>query len=241
MQLLISVVNTKEAQSAANGGADIVDVKNPPEGALGANFPHVIRSIRRQTSSELPVSVAIGDAPNKPGATALAALGAACCGVQFVKVGLYGTKTTQQAVFLLREVCRAVRDHDAGIKIIAAAYADAHKIGIFPALESPSVAIEAGADGCMLDTAGKDGESLFSFLGDDALRQFVLNCHNGGLICALAGSLSETDIPRISAIGPDIIGFRTAACEGDRVNGVIKRRQVERLKNCITAADGSPL
>lgn len=241
MQLLISVVNAGEAQSAAAGGADIIDVKNPSEGALGANFPHIIRSIRHQTPLALPVSVAIGDAPNKPGATSLAALGAACCGVQFVKVGLYGTATTRQAVFLLREVCRAVRDYEADIKIIAAAYADAYKIGAFPVLESPTVAIEAEADGCLLDTAGKNGDSLFSHLEDGALHQFVQNCHKGGLICALAGSLTEADIPRISAIGPDIIGFRTAACEGDRVNGVIKRRQVERLKNCIIAADGSPL
>lgn len=239
MQLLISVVNSEEAQSAASGGADIVDVKNPSEGALGANFPHIIQSVRRHTPTELPVSVAIGDAPNRPGATALAALGAAYSGAQFVKVGLYGTKTTQQAVFLLEGVCRAVRDYDATIKIIAAAYADAHKIGAFPVQDAPAVAIEAGADGCMLDTAGKDGDSLFSYLGDDALRQFVQNCHKGGLVCALAGSLSKEDIPRISAIGPDIIGFRTAACEGDRVSGIIKRQQVEHLKTLIAEAGGS--
>ncbi len=239
MQLLISVVNSQEAQAAANGGADIVDVKNPSEGALGANFPHIIRSVREQTPIELPVSVAIGDAPNKPGATALAALGAAYSGAQFVKVGLYGTATSQQAVFLLKGVCRAVRDYDASIKIIAAAYADAQEIGAFPVEQAPAVAIEAGADGCMLDTAGKSGDSLFSHLGDEELRQFVQNCHNGGLVCALAGSLSAEDIPRISAIGPDIIGFRTAACDGDRVSGVIKRQQVEQLKTLIAEAAGS--
>jgi uncharacterized protein (UPF0264 family) len=101
MQLLISVVNEEEAKSAFGGGADIVDVKNPLEGALGANFPRVIRRVRQCTPPRLPVSVAIGDAPDKPGATALAALGAAVCGVQYVKVGLYGTKKPRQAVFLL--------------------------------------------------------------------------------------------------------------------------------------------
>lgn len=241
MQLLISVVNAEEAQSAAEGGADIIDVKNPSEGALGANFPHIIRSIRQKTPAELPVSVAIGDAPNKPGTTSLAALGAASCGVQFVKVGLYGTKTTEQAIFLLREVCRAVRDYKTDIKIIAAAYADAHAIGSFPVVESPRVAIEAEADGCLLDTAGKNGNSLFSHLGDDALHRFVQDCRVGGLICALAGSLKEEDIIRVAAIGPDIIGFRTAACEGDRINGTISQNLVERLKKNIKAIDGSPL
>jgi uncharacterized protein (UPF0264 family) len=240
MQLLISVVNEEEAKSAFGGGADIVDVKNPLEGALGANFPHVIRRVRQCTPAGLPVSVAIGDAPDKPGATALAALGAAVCGVQYVKVGLYGTKEPRQAVFLLKEVCRAVREHDTGIKIIAAAYADAHKIGALPAPASPSVASEAGADGCMLDTAVKGEGSLFSHLGDDELRDFVQSCHKAGLICALAGSLGEADIPRVSEINPDIIGFRTAACIGDRIQGVVELQQVKRLKNLI-ALNKSPL
>ncbi len=239
MQLLISVVNEKEAKSAVDGGTDIVDVKNPLEGALGANFPRVIRRVRRCTPPGLPVSVAIGDAPDKPGATALAALGAAVCGVQYVKVGLYGTKGPRQAVFLLKEVCRAVREHDAAIKIIAAAYADAHRIGALPAPALPSVATEAGADGCMIDTAVKADGMLFSHLDDDELWDFVQSCHKKGLLCALAGSLGEADIPRVSEIGPDIVGFRTAACLGDRIKGVVEFRQVKRLKNLI-ATNRSP-
>jgi uncharacterized protein (UPF0264 family) len=39
--LLISPINTQEAREAINGGADIIDVKNPKEGSLGANFPWV--------------------------------------------------------------------------------------------------------------------------------------------------------------------------------------------------------
>lgn len=233
MQLLVSVVNGKEAKSAAAGGADIVDVKNPLEGALGANFPRIIRGVRKCTPSILPVSVAIGDAPNKPGATSLAALGAAVCNIQYIKVGLYGTSAPPQAVFLLREVCRAVREYDKSIKIIAAAYADAYHVGSLPPLKSPDVAFEAEADGCMLDTAVKDGSSIFSHINDELLRTFVISCREQKLLSALAGSLSEKDIPRISAIDPDIVGFRTAACIGDRINGTIASGQVERLKLMI--------
>ncbi|MDM8539853.1 (5-formylfuran-3-yl)methyl phosphate synthase [Desulfococcaceae bacterium HSG9] len=235
MQLLVSVVNEKEAKSAVDGGADIVDVKNPLEGALGANFPYVIRRVRKCTPPHLPVSVAIGDAPNKPGATALAALGAAVCNIQYVKVGIYGISAPPQAVFLLKEVCRAVREHDPDIKIIAAAYADAHRINSLPPLKAPAVAFEAEADGCMIDTAVKDGSSLFTHLGDDLLRAFVSNCRERKLLSALAGSLSEKDIPRVSAIGPDIVGFRTAACMGDRIKGTVASEQVERLKKMISA------
>jgi uncharacterized protein (UPF0264 family) len=239
MQLLISIVNEDESEPAVRGGADILDVKNPREGALGANFPHVIRSVCQNAPSGLPVSATIGDAPDKPGATALAALGAAVCGVRYVKVGLYGTQAPPEAVYLLKEVCRAVREHEAGTKIIAAGYADAHKVGALPPLMAPGVAIEAGADGCMLDTAVKGEGTLFSHLGDDELGGFVRACREGGLLCALAGSLGEDDIPRVNRIGPDIIGFRTAACRGDRVQGTIEPQRVERLKSLIST-NGSP-
>jgi hypothetical protein len=72
------------------------------------------------------------------------------------------------------------------------------------------------------------------------LWNFVQSCHKEGLICALAGSLGEADIPHVSEIGPDIVGFRTAACIGDRIKGVVEPRQVERLKNLI-AVNRSPL
>ena len=235
MKLLVSVVDEQEAKFAAEGGADIVDVKNPLEGALGANFPHVIRGVRKCIPSSLPVSVAIGDSPNKPGAAALAALGAAVCNIQYVKVGLYGTSQPGQAVYLLKEVCRAVRGYDPAIKIIAAAYADAHRVGALPPLESPAVSSEAEANGCMLDTFVKDGSSLFMHLDNAMLHAFVNDCRERNLLSALAGSLTEEDIPRISAIGPEIIGFRTAACDGDRIKGRITPGQVDRLKQLITA------
>jgi uncharacterized protein (UPF0264 family) len=39
VKLLVSVVDAGEARTAAAAGADIVDVKNPAEGSLGAPSP----------------------------------------------------------------------------------------------------------------------------------------------------------------------------------------------------------
>jgi uncharacterized protein (UPF0264 family) len=46
MKVLISPKDEFEAKAAVDGGADIIDVKNPDEGSLGANFPWVIRQVR---------------------------------------------------------------------------------------------------------------------------------------------------------------------------------------------------
>ena len=39
MRLLVSVVDAAEARLAVAGGVDVVDVKNPAEGSLGAPAP----------------------------------------------------------------------------------------------------------------------------------------------------------------------------------------------------------
>jgi uncharacterized protein (UPF0264 family) len=127
MRLLVSVVDADEARAAAAANADIVDVKNPGEGSLGAPSPAVIEGVRAAVPGHLPVSAAIGDMPDLPGTAALAALGAARSGAAFVKVGLWGVSTEPEAVALLR----AVRDGVAGVPgtvVVAAAYADARRI-----------------------------------------------------------------------------------------------------------------
>jgi (5-formylfuran-3-yl)methyl phosphate synthase len=125
MRLLVSVTDAAEARVAVEAGVDIVDVKNPAEGSLGAAGPRVIESVREVVPPERPVSAAVGDLPALPGTAALAALGAARSGAAYVKVGLWGTPTTDGAVAVLR----AVRDAlDGGVTVIAAAYADAERV-----------------------------------------------------------------------------------------------------------------
>src|SRR5262245_25354593 len=125
MRLLVSVTDAGEARVAVEGGVDIVDVKNPAEGSMGAPPPRVIEEVREVVPPERPVSAAIGDLPNLPGTAALAALGAARSGAGYLKVGLWGTSTTEQAVAVLRAVRAAVDD---GATVIAAAYADAERV-----------------------------------------------------------------------------------------------------------------
>src|SRR6185295_4812789 len=128
MRLLVSVVDAGEASAASAAGADIVDVKNPAEGSLGAPAPAVIAAVRAIVPAGLPVSAAIGDMPNLPGTAALAALGAARSGATFVKVGLWGVSTEDDAIALLR----AVREAAADAVVVAGAYADARRVAPAP-------------------------------------------------------------------------------------------------------------
>ena len=237
MKLLVSPVDEEEALEAVAGGADIVDVKNPSEGALGAGFPWVIRRIRDIVPQRLEVSCTLGDLTNLPGSAALAALGAASTGVDYVKASLYGVKTHAEAVYFMKSVVRAVRMGGSNVKVVVAGFADAARIGCVDPTLVPSITHKAGAQVAMLDTAVKDGEGLFTFLGTDALRNFVGATHGFGLQAALAGSLKKEDLPVLCGLGVDIIGVRGAACAGgNRVTGRVSKAKVSELAQIVRLA-----
>jgi uncharacterized protein (UPF0264 family) len=233
MRLLVSVVDAGEAGAAAAAGAEIVDVKNPAEGSLGAPSPAVIAAIRAAVPDALPVSAAIGDMPNLPGTAALAALGAAHSGAAFVKVGLWGASTEAEAVALLR----AVREAAPGAAVVAGAYADARRVPHAPLAPEllPRVARAAGVDVCLLDTAVKDGRGLLDWLAPAALTALVAEAHELGLAIALAGALRADDLPVVGATGADIVGVRSAACAEDRRTGSLDPTRVRALRAACAA------
>ncbi len=231
-------MNEKEALEAIAGGADIIDVKNPIEGALGANYPWVIKQIKEVTPKNLKVSCTLGEVGNLPGSVALAALGAASLGVDYIKVGLYGIKTPEEAIFLLQTVKRAAKECNPKIKIAIAGYADAEKIGAINPLLIPEIAHQAKADVAMIDTSVKDGKNLFDHLTKEQLKKFVDSAHCLGLEAALAGSLRKQDLPIVYSLGADIAGLRGAACtNSNRVTGQINRKLVSELVEVVRQAE----
>ena len=231
-------MNEKEASEAIAGGADIIDVKNPKEGALGANYPWVIKRIKEITPKNIEVSCTLGEVPNLPGSISLAALGAASLGVDYIKVGLYGLKTPQEATYLLQNVNRAAKECNPKIKVVATGYADAEKIGAVDPLLIPEIAHKAQVDVAMIDTSVKDGKNLFDYLTQEQLKKFVNSTHNFGLEAALAGSLRKQDLPVVYGLGADVAGLRGAACtNSNRVTGQITRKLVCELVETVRQAE----
>ncbi len=228
MRLMISVISAEEGREAIQGGAEILDVKNPAEGSLGAHPPGVIREVRDLASGSIEVSAAIGDMPNLPGTAALAALGAATCGVDYVKVGLRGPRNEMEAVALLREVRLAV--HGLRTSVIAAGYADFQRADTLNPECLPRLAALADVRGCLLDTAIKDGRTLFDFFKPEALRLLAEQAHAAGLLFGLAGALHERDLFVIRDLKADIVGIRTAACRNNQRSGPLDASRVRRLR-----------
>jgi uncharacterized protein (UPF0264 family) len=181
--------------------------------------------------------VALGDAPHLPGTMALAAAGAAACGAEYLKVGLFGSARPAQAVSLLTAVREAATEVSPRVRLMAAAYADAARVGALPPADLPAVAREAGFHGVMLDTAVKDGVTTFTVLGVDAVAAFVTSAHARGLLAALAGALGADDVERARRLGADIVGVRGSACEGGRA-GRVSAARVRALRAALAPAAG---
>lgn len=217
--LLASVTDLQEARMALKSGADIIDLKDPARGALGAVCNDIQQSVTRFIDRRRPVSATVGDLPMSADVIADAIRTTGANGVDFVKVGLFGPCTHTDILNTLAAAGQT------GIRIIAVLFIDQ-----YPPLHLLDALRAAGCAGVMLDTADKTGGGLFHHLDRETLAAFVRQGKNLGLLTGLAGSLQLTDIPLLSALAPDYLGFRSALCQGGRRTSRLSATAIERLR-----------
>jgi uncharacterized protein (UPF0264 family) len=223
VQLLVSVSSASEAAAALAGGADIIDAKDPLAGALGAVSPAVLRNIHRAVGDTRILSAAIGDASSDASVEqdTRACLAA---GATFVKLGFTGIGSAHRASILIEA---AVRGAAAGV--IAVAYADSARAGSPAPDAMVDATARAGAAGILLDTADKDGPGLRALFTAGELAAWIGAAHAAGLLVAVAGKLTASDLAFVRDAGADIAGVRGAACDGGRT-GCVSADRVRRLR-----------
>jgi uncharacterized protein (UPF0264 family) len=134
----------------------------------------------------------------------------------------------------MKKVVKAAKNFTSKIRVVITGYADAEKIDSINPLLVPNIAAKAFADVAMIDTAVKNGNSLFHYLNEEQIKNFVNKSRKFNLKTALAGSIKKADFPQVTSLGADIIGIRGAACTfEDRVNGKITRKKVQDIVNSL--------
>jgi uncharacterized protein (UPF0264 family) len=224
--LLASVTSVDEAATVMDV-ADIIDLKNPIQGALGALPLGVVEGIARFVDGRKPVSATVGDLPMSPDILRDAVVAMAQTGVDIVKVGFFGHDGHA-------ECARALAHVTGHCKIVAVLFAD----------QKPNVSLlgtlaEAGFHGAMLDTADKSAGGLCNWLDEDVLRLFVAEAKSRNLLTGLAGSLRLADIPWLAAIGPDYLGFRGALCRDHVRHADLDFRQASAVARTLCEYNSS--
>jgi uncharacterized protein (UPF0264 family) len=210
---LASVRHVEEAELAIGAGADIVDLKDPGTGALGALPPDTIAACVRHVAGRAPISATIGDLPLEANMVRAAVLATAALGVDYVKLGLFPGGDAERC--LKRLAADTVQ-----LRLILVLFADA-----LPEFDVIGLAARIGAHGVMFDTMGKSAGSLPDHMSFMGLADCIASAKAEGLIVGLAGSLKARHVPSLVALAPDLLGFRGALCHhGDRAEPLDPQR-----------------
>jgi uncharacterized protein (UPF0264 family) len=223
--LLASVTDLQEAKLALEGGADIIDLKDPARGALGAVSNGMQQTVTRFVAGRRAVSATVGDLPMSAQVIADAIQTTGANGVNFVKVGLFGPRTHPDVLNTLAAASQT------GVRIIAVLFIDQ-----YPPLQLLGHLRAAGCYGVMLDTADKTSGGLFHHLDRATLAAFVRRAKKLGLLTGLAGSLQVTDIAVLSSLNPDYLGFRTALCEDGMRTARLSAKAMARVRAQLDGA-----
>lgn len=213
-KFLASVTSPEEALIALAGGADIIDAKNPAEGALGALPIDTVRAIRKSLPPHVTLSATIGDVPCKAAVVVRAVKTMASSGCNLIKIGFFPGGDARAVIAAL-----------GGLDL-----ANVRLVGLLLADRNPDFTLlrafaEAGFAGVMVDTEGKIGTSLTDHIAPVRLGQFVREAHEANLFAGIAGSLRLSHLPRLLPLKPDIVGFRGALCRsGDRIGAIDQAR-----------------
>lgn len=235
-KLLVSVRSTAEADTAFAAGVDLVDVKEPGRGALGAADPETLASIAQAAPIAAPLSAALGelrDWMTDDGRLHLAALEAHSellpGNLRYAKLGLAGMAHRPDWADVWHAAVERLPGH---VTPVAVAYADALLAAAPSAEDVWRVGRKIGCGALLVDTFCKLGEGLLEWLDVDQLRPLRRMTQADGALLALAGSLTPPAIVKALAVGPDYIAVRGAACaagagrmgpvEGQRIAGLMR-------------------
>ena len=222
--LLVSVRCADEVATAVDGGAEIIDVKEPSHGSLGMATLETLAACAVVVPEHLLWTVAGGELVehklvehNESGAAA--GQGVACSLHSLerlpdaIKFGLSQCEGTPwEHVF--QNVAEQLPEC---VQAIPVAYADrqaANSPGVDTVLET---AARHGWETVLVDTFDKlQSGSLLNLVAVETIQQWVAQARDLGVRIVLAGRLSLQDVPVVAGCEPMAVAVRSAVCVGGR-------------------------
>lgn len=200
--MLASINSLEEAQLILNTSVDIIDLKQPERGALGALDTETVAKIVRLVNQQKPVSATVGDLPMQAMIVYNAVKTMVTTGVDYIKIGFFPGGDWQATLDKLSTITQQ------GYQLIAVLFADSPlDMSVIQLIK------KSGFSGVMLDTMDKSQGSLLQIMDLSEIQTFVSAANNSKLLCGLAGSLKEKDIQKLLHLDIDYLGFRGALCD----------------------------
>ncbi len=225
-KLLVSVKSADEAQIALNNGADLIDLKDPTIGALGAlpvSTIHSIVKIIKHSMSNALTSATIGDLPMQADLLTESVKTLVKTDVDFIKIGFFETTDYQPCLDQLSRLTNQ------GAKLIAVLFAEyTYPDSLIRAIK------QAGFIGVMLDTAQKNGKNLLHYCHHEAIEDFAQKAQINALSYGFAGSLQSQHVAQLLRFNPNFLGFRGGVCEHNQRDLQLNPAKIGAIKTLLT-------
>lgn len=220
-QLLVSAKNVEEALLLAELGVDIIDLKDPNVGALGALDLMLTQEIVNAIAGRALISATVGEHHADLVALIHAISARATLGVNIIKIAVNVAMLNAEFIKAMQALA------EQGIQMVAVMFADV-------AINESALKIikQAGFYGAMLDTQNKTN-SLLQIMPNNYLQSFVLACKKNHLQSGLAGSLKPQHLEVLNNLQATYIGFRGGICKNNARNTEIDSTKLVDLKNML--------
>ncbi|MBC7697085.1 MAG: (5-formylfuran-3-yl)methyl phosphate synthase [Bacteroidia bacterium] len=221
-QLLVSVTSVAEAQIALENGVDIIDLKDPAAGALGALPLSQIEEIVDFIDERKLVSATIGDIPMQSQLIFDSVAKLTNIKVDFIKIGFFPTDDYQATLDRLKTITSK------GVKLVAVLFAE-HQYSdtLIRSIQ------QAGFNGVMLDTAQKDGNTFMYYHSAVNCKKFAKRVLEFGMSFGLAGSLQLQHVVAAKELKPTYIGFRGGVCEENKREFCLNSDKIRAIRKAL--------
>ena len=222
INFLISLKNIEEISNQVIQEVDILDLKNPLKGAIGAWRVNNIKKVISLHKNKIKISATLGDIfGDKEFLIKLKKFD--CLGLDFIKFGLLSID--QKNLF---EKLRMIESRVFKTNLVCVVFVD-KKNHLNLVNNNLNYFLKCGVKNILLDTFGKKKGDLLNFCKTDYLRKFISKCKKKNIKIGLAGGLKEIQIPLIVKLNPDIVGFRSAICRSNKRTSSIDIKKIKKL------------
>ena len=218
-KILASIKNLKEVKLIINTDIDIIDLKDPSNGALGKLNDNDIKIITEYVNKKKLTSSTIGDLPNDVELISKNVKKISATQVDFIKIGVYDPK-------YINTLCSL----NSLKKLIAVFFADK----FLPDENDLKKIKDSGFYGVMIDTSNKNAGNVFDHTSINNLNIFIKKSEKLKLLTGIAGSVNETHIDKLIRLNPNYVGFRGALCENKNIRASsISKKNVINIINLV--------
>lgn len=224
--LLISADNKREIKKIKNY-VDIIDLKNPKEGALGAWKKEDIEEIISLYKGKVMISATLGNLTNlneiKKKVNLFENLD-----LDYLKIGFFN-----DSVINAKETLRYFKNCNFKTKLVAVLFSENKKIINF-ALNNFDFFKKSKINTILLDTKNKNSLGTLEIFSDDFLINFIESGKNKKINIGIAGKIKIVNLNRLLLLKPDLVGIRGSACISSNRESAISIRLIKKINSYFT-------